>query len=139
MLAVAPGVPALFASELRLAGGLESAIADPLAAWLCAWVTTRPWLAEPVLWAATPPPPVSTGDGPSGAAMRPAATPFAPAIASPDAIAPAVTAPLTTVMSVLPMSPRTMRLAIKGIRAIMIDNNTLATLITITWLEPTNA
>ena len=37
------------------------------------------------------------------------------------------------------MSPRTMRLAIKGIRAIMIDNSTLATLITIIWLEPTNA
>ena len=37
------------------------------------------------------------------------------------------------------MSPRTIRLAIKGIRAIMIESNTLATLITIIWLEPTNA
>jgi len=32
-----------------------------------------------------------------------------------------------------------MRLAIKGIKAIMIDSNTLAMLIKITWLEPTNA
>jgi hypothetical protein len=32
-----------------------------------------------------------------------------------------------------------MRLAIKGIRATMIDSKTLATLITIIWLDPTNA
>ena len=37
------------------------------------------------------------------------------------------------------MSPRTMRLAMKGIRATMIESKTLATLITIIWLEPTNA
>lgn len=77
------------------------------------------------------------GGGASGAAMRPTATPSP--MASPDATAPAVTAPLITVMNVLPMSPRTMRLAINGIRAIMTDSSTLATLITIIWLEPTNA
>jgi hypothetical protein len=44
-----------------------------------------------------------------------------------------------TIMSVLPMSPRTTRLAINGIKAIMIDSRTLAMLITITWLEPANA
>jgi len=48
-------------------------------------------------------------------------------------------APLITVMSVLPISPRTMRLAMKGIMAIMTDKSTLATLIMIIWLEPTNA
>jgi hypothetical protein len=47
--------------------------------------------------------------------------------------------PLTTVISVLPMFPRTMRLAMKGIRATMMASSTLATLITIIWLEPTNA
>jgi hypothetical protein len=40
---------------------------------------------------------------------------------------------------VLPISPRTIRLAIKGIRATMTDSKTLATLITIIWLAPTNA
>ena len=59
--------------------------------------------------------------------------------ANPDATAPAVMTPLTTVINVLPTSPRTRRLAIKGMRATMIDNSTLATLITIIWLEPTNA
>src|SRR5215469_2094920 len=132
MLGVAPCAP-LPASEPRLAGGLESAIAEPLAAVLCTWLA-----AEPELWLAKPTPP-GTGGGSSEATVRPAPTPSAPAIANPDATAPAVTAPLTTVMSVLPISPRTMRLAIKGIKAIMIDSSTLATLITIIWLEPTNA
>ena len=78
------------------------------------------------------------GGVPDGAA-RPTAQLIPPLNANPDATAPAVMTPLTTVIRVLPTSPRTMRLAMKGIRATMIASSALATLITIIWLEPTNA
>jgi hypothetical protein len=87
-----------------------------------------------------PPGPAAGGGGaPSDVSALPAATPSPPAKASPDATALAVTAVLTTVINVLPISPRTIRLAMKGISAIMIDNNRLARLMTIIWLEPEKA
>src|SRR5271157_3691497 len=86
-----------------------------------------------------PEPPDGGDGGPPDGACRPAARPPPPLNANPDATAPAVIAPLITVIRVPPMSPRTMRLATKGMRATMIDSKTLATLITIIWLEPTNA
>ena len=71
------------------------------------------------------------GGAPSGASILPRASPSPADNANPEATAPAVTAPLITVIKVLPISPRTMRLAMKGISAIMIEIRTLATLMTI--------
>jgi hypothetical protein len=85
-------------------------------------------------------PPAEGGGGgaPDGAAC-PTARPLPPVNAKPDTTAPAVATPLITVIRVLPISARTIRPATNGMRATMIDNSTLATLITITWVEPTKA
>ena len=79
------------------------------------------------------------GGGPSGASILVRTKPSPAENANPDANATAVPAPLITVIKVLPMSPRTMRLAMNGINAMTTESRTLATLMTIIWLEPTNA
>jgi hypothetical protein len=48
-------------------------------------------------------------------------------------------APEIIAETVLPTSPRTSRLAMKGISAIAIENKTLTAPKRIIWLEPTNA
>jgi hypothetical protein len=49
---------------------------------------------------------------------------------TPEATAAAVRVPLITVINVLPTSPRTIRLAIKGMKAIITARSRLAKLIT---------
>jgi len=94
-------------------------------------LTTEFWLID-LTPALVPAGPADGGGGAaSGASILPRARPSPADNANPEATAPAVTAPLITVVKVLPISPRTMRLAMKGISAIMIEIRTLATLMTI--------
>ena len=74
---------------------------------------------------------------PAAAAAAPCPTPAIDALAKPVTTPAVVVMALTTVVIVLPTSPRTMRLAMKGISAIEREKMLAVSASRIIWLEPT--